>query len=282
LSMVDKSQKLHAEFNQGVTSTGRLSSSNPNLQNIPVRTDDGKELRKCFISSFENGYVLAADYSQIELRILAHLSQDPVLINAFKHNHDIHKATASSVFNIPIDQVTDKQRYMCKTLNFALLYQQGPNATAEQLGIAVEEAEKFTASYFSKLTGVLMFIDKIKFLTRKVGYTETLFGRRRYYYNLKSSHGGRKQADLRAAVNMPIQGTSADITKLAIVQVEKFLKDYKSKILFTVHDELVIDVHPDELDIIRTKVKDIMEFNQPLSVPIIVNVKYGKSWYDCK
>lgn len=282
LKLVDENEILHAEFNQGITSTGRLSSSNPNLQNIPVRTDEGKEVRKCFISRFENGYILAADYSQIELRILAHLSRDPVLIEAFKNNHDIHKATASSVFNVPISEVTDKQRYICKTLNFALLYQQGPHATASQLNITVDEAEDFTSSYFEKLPGVLMFIDRIKGVTRRKGFTETLFGRRRYYYNIKSRDNGEQGADLRAAVNMPIQGTSADITKIAIANVERFLKDYKSKILFTVHDELVIDIHPDELEIVKTKIKDIMEMDQPLSVPVIVNVKYGKSWYDCK
>lgn len=282
LQMIDEDGILHAEFNQGVTSTGRLSSSNPNLQNIPVRTDEGKELRKCFISRFENGYILSADYSQIELRILAHLSQDKVMIHAFKNNQDVHKATASSVFNIPIEEVTDKQRYMCKTLNFALLYQQGPHATAAQLDITVEEAEKFIDSYFSKLTQVLIFIDKIKALTRRKGFTETLFGRRRYYYNLKSNCNGKRNADLRAAVNMPIQGTSADITKMAISNVEDFLKDYKSKVLFTVHDELVVDVHPDEINIVKDKIKDIMEMNQPFSVPIIVNVKYGRSWYECK
>lgn len=282
LEKKDDKDILHCTFNQAITSTGRLSSSNPNLQNIPTKTDLGKELRKVFISRFDGGKLISADYSQIELRVLAHMSEDPVLVKAFIDGEDIHKKTASEVFKVPISEVTEEMRYKCKTLNFALLYQQGAFSTAQQLNISVPEAENLISNYFKALPNIQPFFEDIKSMTLKNGYIETLYGRRRYFYNLYSNVNKLVQEDLRAACNMPIQGTAADILKIAMVRLGTKFIGLKSKIILQIHDELVIDVHPDEASWLSTMVRRTMELEQPLNVPLIVNVGIGDSWYSAK
>ena len=278
-----KTKNIHCDFNQTITSTGRLSSSNPNLQNIPIRSELGRKIRKAFISSFEDGLLLSADYSQIELRILAHMSEDPVLIEAFKAGEDIHKRTAMEIYGVSEKDVTSEMRGHGKTLNFALIYQQGAFATARQLDISQKEAQNFTDKYFQRFKKVKPFFERLLQDAREHGYAETIYGRRRYFKNLNVRNKAIQREDERAACNAPLQGTAADIMKLAMIKVYKDLKDgdYKSKLILQVHDELVLDVHPDEKKKIETLVQKGMELGQPLQVPLVVNLSQGKDWYEC-
>lgn len=278
-----KTKNIHCDFNQTITSTGRLSSSNPNLQNIPIRSDIGRKIRKAFIPIFDNGLILSADYSQIELRILAHMSEDPVLIEAFKAGEDIHKRTAMEIYGVKEKEITPEMRGYGKTLNFALIYQQGAYATARQLDISQKEAQKFIDQYFQTFKKVKPFFEKLLNHARDHGYAETIYGRRRYFKNLKSHIKTLQREDERAACNAPLQGTAADIMKLAMIKVAKDLKEknYKSKLILQVHDELVLDVHPHEKEKIKTLVQEGMELGQPLHVPLVVNLSWGKDWYEC-
>ena len=276
-----KSGNIHCDFNQTITSTGRLSSSNPNLQNIPIRSELGRKIRKAFTTSFENGYLLSADYSQIELRILAHMSEDPVLVKAFKASEDIHKRTAMEIYGVPENDVTSDMRSHGKTLNFALIYQQGAFATARQLDISQKEAQEFINKYFESFKKVKPFFENLLEEVREKGYTETIYGRRRYFKNLNVRNKALQREDERAACNAPLQGTAADIMKLAMIKLYKKLKEYKSKLILQVHDELVLDVHPKEKNEIETLVKEAMELGQPLKVPLVVNLAWGKNWYEC-
>ena len=284
LEMPDVNSILHCQFNQSKTATGRLSSSDPNLQNIPTKTEMGKEIRKSFISRFDSGIILTADYSQIELRILAHLCQDPHLIKAFKNGEDIHKRTASEVFNIPIEDVTTEQRYKCKTLNFALLYQQGPSSTAQQLGISYEEAKDLMYKYFSKFTTLKPYFNKLIMFAKKHGYIETMYGRRRYFSDINSNVEFLAKEEERACCNMPIQGSAADILKIGMIAVSDRMRkeNMKSVLVLNVHDEIVCDVFPDELDKMKLIMKTEMELFQPLSVPLIVNLNSGVNYYEAK
>ena len=278
-----KTKNIHCDFNQTITSTGRLSSSNPNLQNIPIRSELGRKIRKAFISSFDNGLLLSADYSQIELRVLAHLAEDPVLVKAFKEEEDIHKRTAMEIYGVSEDKVTPEMRSHGKTLNFALIYQQGAFATARQLNISQKEAQDFINKYFERFKKVKPFFENLLDFARKHNYVETMYGRRRYFKNLHVRNKALLREDERAACNAPLQGTSADLMKLAMIKVYKDLKekDLKSKIIIQVHDELVVDVHPKEKDKIEALVKEGMELNQPLKVPLLINISWGKDWYEC-
>lgn len=278
-----ETQKIHCDFNQTITSTGRLSSSNPNLQNIPIRSEFGKKIRKSFISSSDKGLILSADYSQIELRILAHMSEDPVLIKAFKEGEDIHKRTAIEIYGVGEKDITSEMRSHGKTLNFALIYQQGAYATARQLDISQKEAQDFIDKYFKSFKKIKPFFETLLEEAREKGYAETMYGRRRYFKNLNIKNKALQREDERAACNAPLQGTAADIMKLAMIKVYKELKEkeYKSKLILQVHDELVLDVHPKEKDKIEKLVKSAMELDQPLKVPLVVNISWGTNWYEC-
>lgn len=293
-----ETSNIHCDFNQTITSTGRLSSSNPNLQNIPIKSELGRKIRKAFISGFENGLLLSADYSQIELRLLADMSEDPVLLEAFKAGEDIHKRTAMEIYGVPEKRITPEMRSVGKTLNFALIYQQGAFATARQLNISQKEAQEFIDKYFESFKKVKPFFEKLLDEARKniktfheylgekdkeYNFIETRYGRRRYFKNLNLKNKALQREDERAACNAPLQGTAADIMKLAMIKVYKELKEkeFKSKLILQVHDELVLDVYPEEKEKIEKMVKDAMELEQPLKVPLVVNLSWGKNWYEC-
>ena len=274
--------KVHTTFNQALTATGRLSSSNPNLQNIPIRTDRGREIRKAFVPGTPEGLILSADYSQIELRIMAHLSCDQHLVKAFKEGVDIHAATASKIFRIPHEEVTADQRRIAKTANFGIMYGISAFGLAQRLRIGRKEAQKVIDDYFAGFPSILSFIEDTKAAARETGYVETLFGRRRYIPEINSKNGTIRALAERNAVNAPIQGTSADIIKLAMIAVDKELaeKGFKSKMVLQIHDELVFDAVPDEIEALKAMVVDKMENIVKLSVPLTVECNYGKNWLE--
>ena len=275
--------RIHTSFNQAVAATGRLSSSDPNLQNIPIRTQLGREIRKGFIA--EPGHVLlAADYSQIELRILAHFSGDEPLVRAFQQGIDVHRQTAAVVFDVPVDEVTAEQRGRAKTINFATLYGQGPFALAQQLSISRDEAKEFIAAYFERFSGVRRFLDEQVASARDRGYVETLLGRRRYVPELQSSNWNIRQFGERVAQNTPIQGAAADLLKKAMIEVDRALEgsNWGARLLLTVHDELLFEVPEERVDDVRPVVVELMESAVELSVPVAVDWGVGISWYEAK
>ena len=274
--------KVHTTFNQALTATGRLSSSNPNLQNIPIRTDRGREIRKAFVPGNPDGLILSADYSQIELRIMAHLSCDQHLIGAFKEGIDIHAATASKIFRIPHEEVTSDQRRIAKVANFGIMYGISAFGLAQRLRIGRKEAQKIIDDYFAGFPSILSFIEDTKEAARETGYVETLFGRRRYIPEINSKNGTIRALAERNAVNAPIQGTSADIIKLAMIAVDKELEErgFKSRMVLQIHDELVFDAVPEEIEDLKAMVVDKMENIVKLSVPLTVECNYGKNWLE--
>ena len=274
--------KVHTTFNQALTATGRLSSSNPNLQNIPIRTDRGREIRKAFVPGTPDGLILSADYSQIELRIMAHLSCDQHLISAFRQEIDVHAATAAKIFGIPHEEVTPDQRRIAKTANFGIMYGISAFGLAQRLRIGRKEAQKIIDDYFAGFPSILSFIEDTKSAARETGYVETLFGRRRYIPEINSKNGTIRALAERNAVNAPIQGTSADIIKLAMIAVDKELNDrgFKSKMVLQIHDELVFDAIPEEIDELKAMVVEKMENVVKLSVPLTVECNYGKNWLE--
>ena len=277
-----RNKRVHGQFNQVVTSTGRLSSSNPNLQNIPIKTPLGKKIRQAFKPENDNDYILCADYSQIELRVLAHMSKDPNLIQAFKDNLDIHTHTSAKIFDCDISAVTDDMRRIGKTLNFALIYQQGAYSTAKDLNISVKEANQFIEKYFSQFPLVKDYLNSIIESARRDGFVTTLWGRRRYFKNINDSNEFIRKSNERAACNAPIQGSAADLIKLAMIELSQNLQknNLKSKLILQVHDELVLEVCGNELEIIKPIVKESMLLNQPLLVPLKVDIEVGKTWLD--
>ncbi|MBK9145671.1 MAG: DNA polymerase I [Candidatus Melainabacteria bacterium] len=279
-----RDNRLHGEFNQTVTSTGRLSSSNPNLQNIPIRTEIGRRIRRAFVPADENSSLISADYSQIELRMLAHMSGDELLIEAFEKDQDIHARTAGEIFDIPIEEVDAEKRRIGKTLNFALVYQQGPFATAQDLGISTKEAQAFIDKYFSRYPKVKGFLTGTIDDARNNHYVSTLWGRRRYFKNLNDRNANIRRADERAACNAPIQGSAADLMKLAMIRLDERLVETgsKARLILQVHDELVLDVPDSELEATRKIVVEAMELGQPLSVPLRVDCGVGKNWMETK
>ena len=274
--------KVHTTFNQALTATGRLSSSNPNLQNIPIRSDRGREIRKAFVPSTPDGLILSADYSQIELRIMAHLSCDQHLISAFKQGVDIHTATAEKIFGIPHEQVTADQRRIAKTANFGIMYGISAFGLAQRLRISRKEAQKIIDDYFAGFPSILSFIEDTKAAARETGYVETIFGRRRYIPDINSKNGTMRALAERNAVNAPIQGTSADIIKMAMIEVDKSMTEagMKSRMVLQIHDELVFDAVPEEIGELRRIVIDRMENVVKLSVPLTVECNYGKNWLE--
>ena len=277
-----KDNRIHTTYNQTVTATGRLSSSNPNLQNIPVRTEEGNKIRNAFVSgNKENGLILSADYSQIELRLLAHITQDKHLLEAFNSGVDVHTLTASKVFDVPVEDVTKEMRYKSKAVNFGIIYGQSKYGLAKSLGISNADAETFIEKYFATYPRVKAYMEGTVLEAEEKGFVETIFGRKRYLATeLSSSNGMIREFAKRAAINQPIQGTAADLMKIAMIDFSKKLKgnNLKSKMIMQVHDELVVEVVKSELDVVTNLVKEAMELNQPLSVPLVVDVNVGESW----
>ena len=274
--------RIHTTFNQALTATGRLSSSNPNLQNIPIRTERGKEIRKAFIPSVPGGLIVSADYSQIELRIMAHLCSDEHLTNAFKEGIDVHAATASKIFNLDYSSVTPYQRRIAKTANFGIMYGISAFGLAQRLHIARGEANKLIDDYFKAFPSIKTYISNTIETAREEGYVETIFGRRRYLPDLKSKNANVRSLAERNAVNAPIQGSAADIIKLAMIGVDKRINEagLKSKMVLQVHDELVFDAIGTEVEALKRLVTDEMENVVSLSIPLTVECNYGQNWLE--
>ena len=274
--------KIHTTFNQALTATGRLSSSKPNLQNIPIRTERGKEIRKAFISSRPGGLIVSADYSQIELRIMAYLSCDSHLISAFKNGQDVHAITAAKIFGIDPSQVTPDQRRIAKTANFGIIYGISSFGLAQRLGIPRVEAKKIIDDYFANFPAVSAFIEDTLTAARENGYVETLFGRRRYLPDINSKNGTVRSLAERTAINAPIQGTSADIIKLAMINIDKRLENegLESRMVLQIHDELLFDAVPEEIDTLKNIVIEEMENVINLSIPLTVECNYGNNWLE--
>lgn len=275
--------RIHSVFTQTVTVTGRLSSTEPNLQNIPTRTELGREIRKMFVA--KDGYVLVdADYSQIELRVLAHIANDETMINAFRNNEDIHAVTASQVLGIPLEDVTKEQRSSAKAVNFGIVYGIGEFSLAQDLHISVKEAKAYIESYLEKYNGVRNYMESIKEQAKKDGYVKTMLNRIRYIPELKSPNYNIRQFGERVALNTPIQGTAADIIKLAMVRVDNRLinEGLKSKLILQVHDELIVEAHKDEVDKVKQILSEEMQDAMELNVPLKVDMSTGHSWYDAK
>ena len=271
--------RVHTSYHQAVTATGRLSSSNPNLQNIPIKSDEGRQIRKAFIAK-KNCKIIAADYSQIELRIMAHLSGDEGLISAFQNGLDIHKTTASEIFQLPLDEVLEDHRRKAKAINFGLIYGMSAFGLSKQLNILRNEAQDYIDSYFSRYPGVLAYMERVKAEAAETGYVETLYGRRLYLSEIRSSNFHRRQAAERTAINAPMQGTAADIIKRAMISVDRWLEENQlaSGITMQVHDELVLEVPISEVDLVARKLPTLMESAASLSIPLIVDVGSGRNW----
>ncbi|MEX2112047.1 MAG: DNA polymerase I [Pirellulales bacterium] len=276
--------RVHASFNQVVAATGRLSSSDPNLQNIPVRTDSGREIRAAFLPGHEGWKLLAADYSQIELRVLAHFSQDGTLCESFARDEDIHARVAGEVYGVPLDQVTSAMRRSAKAVNFGVIYGQSAFGLARQLNIEQEEAARFIDAYFDRYPGVEVFLERILEECPKTGYVSTILGRRRAIRGIRQGAGRQRNLPERTAINTVIQGSAADLIKLAMIHIHHRLRREKfaAKMLLQIHDELVFEVPPDELDRLAHLVREEMSAVMSLSVPLKVDLKSGDNWADCQ
>jgi DNA polymerase-1 len=274
--------RIHTSFNQAVTTTGRLSSNNPNLQNIPIRDAKGREIRKAFISSDNEHVLLSADYSQIELRLMAHLSQDPGMIEAFMQNEDIHAATAAKIYHTDISEVTKEQRYRAKTANFGIIYGISAFGLSQRLNISRTEAKQLIDGYFESYPKVKEYMDTVVRETQKTGYAETIFGRRRQLRDINSANSMMRGMAERNAINAPIQGTAADIIKIAMIRINKLFKtkNLKTTMILQVHDELVFDVYKPELEEVKQIVIDEMQNAVSLRVPLIVEYGTGTNWLE--
>ena len=277
-----KTRRVHTVYNQAVASTGRLSSNNPNLQNIPIRTERGKQVRKAFIPRDDNHLLLAADYSQIELRIIAALSGDEEMLSAFQNNEDIHRTTAAKVFNVPLKDVTREQRSNAKTVNFGIIYGVSAFGLSQQTNLNRNESKELIETYYATYPKLRAYIqDQINF-ARDHGYVSTVLGRRRYLKDINSQNAIVRGAAERNAVNAPIQGSAADIIKLAMIAIQDRLQNekWKSKMLLQVHDELVFDVPKEEVNALREMVKSEMENAFEINVPLVVDVGVGNNWLE--
>ncbi|VUS25596.1 DNA polymerase I [Klebsiella spallanzanii] len=274
-----KTGRVHTSYHQAVTATGRLSSTDPNLQNIPVRNEEGRRIRQAFIAP-EDYLIVSADYSQIELRIMAHLSRDNGLLTAFAEGKDIHRATAAEVFGLPLESVSSEQRRSAKAINFGLIYGMSAFGLARQLNIPRKEAQKYMDLYFERYPGVLEYMERTRTQAKEQGYVETLDGRRLYLPDIKSSNGARRAGAERAAINAPMQGTAADIIKRAMIAVDSWLLSEKPRVrmIMQVHDELVFEVHKDDLEAVAKKIHELMESCTTLAVPLLVEVGSGENW----
>ena len=277
-----ETRRIHTTFNQTVAATGRLSSSDPNLQNIPIRTAVGREIRRGFVAP-PGSLLMTADYSQIELRILAHFSGDEVFVTAFREGKDVHRETAAVIFEVPVDEVTGRMRDQAKTVNFATLYGQGPFSLARQLGISMEEAKRFIAQYFERFAGVRRFLDEQVAQAKDLGYVATLMGRRRFVPELRARAWNVRQFGERVAQNTPIQGTAADLIKVAMIRLHDVVGGTPGvRMVLQVHDELVFEVAEERVAEVTGTVVSVMESAMDLNVPLRVDVGRGRTWYDCK
>lgn len=281
--LADTEGRVHTTYNQIGAATGRMSSTNPNVQNIPIRTELGREIRRGFIAS--KGYALVScDYSQIELRVIAALAKDEKMLDAFRKNVDIHTATAAAIWHVGLDEVTKDQRRAAKAINFGIIYGQGPVGLSKTAGVSFDEAKRFIAEYFRVYSGVREYLDNTKVLARAQGYVETLFGRRRPTPDINSPMPQFRAAAERMAINMPVQGTAADLMKLAMIEVDAKLPQIssKSRLLLQVHDELVLEVPDAEVEKVANAIQDIMQNVEKIGVPIVVDAKVGENWEEMK
>ena len=281
-SINKNTKRIHSTFNQTIAATGRLSSTGPNFQNIPIRTVDGREIRKSFIAQQKNWGIFSADYSQIELRIMAHLSEDKELCNAFKDNLDIHDRTASLIYNVPLDDVQPEMRRTAKVINFGIMYGAGPFRISQELGISRKAAQEIIKQYFIQYSGIQNYIDDTLSKARSDNYVETILGRRRYVWDVNSENALKKQAAERVAINMPIQGSAAELIKIAMIDIQKNIENdkLKSKMILQIHDELLFEYPLDEEEHLILMVKKSMENAMSLKVPIIVDYGFGKDWFE--
>jgi len=279
-----KTGRVHTTYGQAVAVTGRLASNNPNLQNIPVRTDRGKEIRKAFIPRDEEHVLLSADYSQIELRIVAAISGDPAMCEAFQKGTDIHTATAAKVYNIAEEEVTKEMRYKAKSVNFGIIYGQGAFGLADNLGISRTEAKEIIDNYKKQFAGIQQYMDNTINFAREHGYVQTLMGRKRWLRDIGSSNFTVRGFAERNAINSPIQGTAADMIKMAMIKVHKMMKDegFKSRMILQVHDELIFDVYREELDRLKPLILDAMQsaLILPNDVPVVAEAGTGNNWLE--
>jgi DNA polymerase-1 len=277
-----KTQRIHTSFNQVVAVTGRLSSDNPNLQNIPIRTERGRQIRKAFIPRNENYVLLSADYSQIELRIVASMSGDKNMCEAFNLNKDIHTATAAKVYNINESDVTKEMRYKAKSVNFGIIYGQGAFGLADNLNIPRAEAKELIDNYFKEYTAIRNYMDEQINFARENGYVQTLLGRKRWLRDITSNNATVRSFAERNAINAPIQGSAADMIKVAMINIQKELAplNLKSKMILQVHDELIFDVYKPELEQIKPIIENCMRTALPLNVPVEVGMGIGKNWLE--
>ena len=283
LKVIDNDGKIHSTLNQTETRTGRISSTEPNLQNIPVRSEIGREIRKFFIAS-EGNVLIDADYSQIELRVLAALSNDKTMINAFNNGDDIHAITASQVFGVPLKDVSDTLRSNAKAVNFGIVYGIGAFSLSQDIGVSVAEADRYIKSYLANYSGVRAYMDEMKKTAKEKGYAETLFKRKRYLPELTASNANIRAFGERVAMNTPIQGTAADIIKIAMIKVYDRLKNenMRSKLILQVHDELIVDAPENEAKRAAQILKEEMENACGMKVKLKADVSIGKSWYEAK
>ncbi|HEX3015434.1 MAG TPA: DNA polymerase, partial [Desulfobacteria bacterium] len=272
--------KVHTSFNQTITATGRLSSTEPNLQNIPIRLELGRRVRKAFVPAEPDMVILSADYSQIELRILAHISGDESLLESFRKEEDIHTRTASEIFGIPLDEVTSEMRRRAKAVNFGIVYGISDFGLSRDVGVSKREAKEYIDNYFARYPGVRKYIDNVIAEARTNGYVTTVYKRRRNLPDLFSSNRMKQAFGERTAMNTPIQGSAADIIKLAMVKIDEALRGYRTRMLLQVHDELIFEVPQDELPQIKELVRTTMETALPLSVRLKVDMKSGPDWYN--
>ncbi|MCP1621723.1 DNA polymerase I [Pseudomonas nitroreducens] len=271
--------RIHTSYHQAVAATGRLSSSDPNLQNIPIRTAEGRRIRQAFVAA--KGYqLLAADYSQIELRIMAHLAKDEGLLDAFRHDRDVHRATAAEVFGVPLEEVTGDQRRSAKAINFGLIYGMSAFGLAKQIGVERKEAQAYIDRYFARYPGVLAYMERTRAQAAEQGFVETLFGRRLYLPEIASKNGAMRKAAERTAINAPMQGTAADIMKRAMVSVDNWLQEsgIDARVILQVHDELVLEVREDLVDQVRDGIRPLMSGAAELDVPLVVEAGVGANW----
>jgi len=274
--------RVHTSYNQAVAATGRLSSSDPNLQNIPVRTETGREIRKAFIPTDDTHSLLVADYSQVELRILAHFSNDPGLIEAFKSGEDIHSRTAAEVYGIAVEDITPEMRRAAKTANFAVVYGVSAFGLSRQTELNLTESKDFIDTYFERYPGIRTYMDETIAMARDKGYVTTLSGRRRYLPEINSKNFQRRQFAERMAINTPIQGTAADMIKLAMIKIDQALVSMKSKMVLQVHDELVFDAPKGEIKKLTDLVRGHMTRALKLKAPLAVDIGIGANWLEAK
>ncbi len=284
ISCIGKDGRIHSSFNQTVTATGRISSTEPNLQNIPIKMEQGRRIRKAFVPENDEYVIISGDYSQIELRVLAHISQDKSLINSFVNNEDIHRRTASEVFGIPMDEVTPLQRSRAKAVNFGIIYGQSDYGLSKELKISRKEAKSYIDNYFKRYSGVKDYLDSAILDAKDKGYVTTLMNRIRYIPEINSTNKNVKKFGERLAMNTPIQGSAADIIKIAMVKVYSRIKKekLKSRLILQVHDELIVEAYKNEIDYMKQLIKSEMENAVKLSVPLVVDINVGNNWYEAK